>query len=152
MRCIRMLTSDLYMVALTRGVEYSFNNLQPITTMVPRGLQYFIENMERISSTYLVWVMKMSLDDFWTYMPKYYYMSPKSLISNSLTIAFLNCQSMEEEKLIKNNIINIETNNDIVTFIHLCVQCGFREAPLIAIMMEVVANLGILSMGACFSP
>ena len=87
---IRLPTSLLNSVASTIDPSSSLLNFKPVITGVGAVLQLDILNLFRNALAYFNYDMKIPLSDCSTLIPRKNFMSPKSLISNSLSMTILN--------------------------------------------------------------
>ena len=86
---IRLPTSLLNSIGSTVDPSSSLLNFKPIITGVEFVLQLDIFNLYKIALAYLDCDINIPLSDCWTSMPRKNFISPKSVISNSLSMTAL---------------------------------------------------------------
>ena len=87
----RLPTSLLNSVGYTLDPSSSLLNFKPVIIGVGDDLQLDILNIFKTVLAYFECDIKIPLSDYWTSMPRKKFMSPKSFISNSLSMIVLNC-------------------------------------------------------------
>ena len=85
----RLPTSILNSVGYTVDPSSSLLNFKPIITGLGDILQLDILNIFKIALAYFDYDIKIPLSDYWTSMPRKNFISPKSVISNSLSMTVL---------------------------------------------------------------
>ena len=98
---IRLPTSLLNNVGSIVDPTSSLLNFKPIITGVGATLQLDILNLFKTALAYFDYDMKIPLSDCWTSIPRKNFISPKSVMSNSLSINVLKSFKPESQVNIK---------------------------------------------------